>query len=67
MITQQKEYSLMRNIQVYHFKQISWNGSFCLASYIDVELGYRVQEKYAKKIIEHIDDLAKCYACKKYC
>lgn len=45
--------------------QISWNGSFCLAPYIDIELGYRKQEKYGKKIMAYIDKKAKHYKCKK--
>lgn len=45
--------------------QISWNGGFCLAPYIDITLDYRVQEKISKKLMKYIDDIAEKYECKK--
>lgn len=47
-----------------HF-QISWNGSYCCAPYIDVGLDYMIQEKVAKKLLANIDAIAKKYQCKK--
>lgn len=46
-------------------KQISWNGGYCLAPYIDIGLGYKVQEKMAKCLMEHIDGIAAEYQCQK--
>ncbi len=45
--------------------QISWNGGYCRAPYIDSGLEYRIQEKYAKKILSYIDAIAKKYQCTK--
>lgn len=46
-------------------RQISWNGSYCQAPYIDDSLEYRMQEKYMKKILAYIDGLAESYQCTK--
>ena len=45
--------------------QISWNGSYCNAPYIDIKLDYRVQENLARKLMAHIDEIAENYQCKK--
>ncbi len=45
--------------------QISWNGGYCCAPYLDKNLTYQAQEKYAKKIMGHIDDVALKYKCDK--
>lgn len=45
--------------------QISWNGSYCQAPYIDNGLEYRVQERSAKRILSYIDGLAERYQCTK--
>lgn len=45
--------------------QISWNGSYCLAPYIDVSLGYKVQERIAGKLMAYIDGIAAKHACRK--
>lgn len=46
-------------------RQISWNDGYCQAPYIDNGLEYRIQEKYAKKILSYIDGLAEQYQCTK--
>lgn len=43
--------------------QISWNDGYCFAPFIDHSLEYRLMEKYAKKILLHIDEIAKNYSC----
>ena len=45
--------------------QISWNGSYCNAPYIDNRLDYRVQENMARKLMAHIDEIAGKNQCKK--
>lgn len=44
-------------------KQISWNGGYCPGIYIDRTLSYKQQEKYLKKIMCYVDELAEQYQC----
>lgn len=45
-------------------RQISWNAGYCPGIYINPILSYKEQEKCAKKIMQHIDEIAKQYWCK---
>lgn len=43
---------------------ISWNGGYCLAPFVDPVFDYKTQEKYIKKIMLHIDEIAAAHHCK---
>ena len=45
--------------------QISWNGSYCCAPYIDIGLDYQVQEKVVKKLMAYMESIAEKYQCRK--
>lgn len=45
--------------------QISWNGGYCLAPYIDAGLDYKVQERIAGKLMEYMDGIAAEHQCRK--
>ena len=46
-------------------RQISWNDGYCCMPYVDNGLTYQTQEKYAKKIMAYIDEIAMKYQCRK--
>lgn len=45
-------------------RQVSWNGGYCLGPHLDKTLKYKEQEKYAKQMMQHIDEIAEQYQCK---
>ena len=44
-------------------RKISWNGGYCSGICINSNLSYKEQEKYAKKIMKYIDEIAEQYSC----